>query len=66
MSQKVTTPPAPDKILRVRAAAETLGVSRSTVWRYARMGKLSPIRLSERVTGFSSVAIQALIASAAK
>ena len=66
MSYKITPSPPLDKLLRAPAAAEALGVSKSTIWRYARMGKLSPIRLSERVTGFSSAAIQALIASAAK
>ena len=66
MSQKVTTPPAPDKILRVLAAAEILGISKSTVWRYVRMGKLNPVKLSERVTGFKLSELQALIASAAK
>ena len=66
MSQKVTTPPAPDKILRVPAAAEVLGISKSTVWRYVRMGKLNPVKLSERVTGFRQSEIQALIAGGAQ
>ena len=61
MSHEVTPPP-PDQILRAPAAAKTLGVSKSTIWRYVRLGKLNAVRLSERVTGFRSSEIQALIA----
>ena len=66
MRQKITPSPAPDKLLRVRAAAEMLGVSKSTIWRYVRCGKLTAVKLSEMVTGFKLPQIQALIAGAAK
>ena len=66
MSQHVTPSPAPDKLLRAPSAAEALGVSKSTIWRYARDGKLTAVKLSDRVTGFRQSEVQALIASAAK
>lgn len=62
MTQQVN---APDKILRAPTAAEALGVSKSTIWRYAREGKLTAVKLSERVTGFRQSEIQALIAGGA-
>ena len=65
MSRQVTAPPT-DRILRAPAAAEVLGISKSTVWRYARLGKLNPVKLSERVTRFRQSEVQALIAGAAK
>ena len=65
MSQQITPSPALDKILRAHAAAATLGVSKSTIWRYVRQGKLSAVRLSARVTGFRSSEIQAMIAEGA-
>ena len=65
MAHQVTETPAPDKILRVWIAAETLGVSKSTIWRYAKSGKLTAVKLSDRVTGFRQSEIQALIAGGA-
>ena len=66
MAHQVTATPAPDKILRVRTAAETLGVSKSTIWRYAKSGKLTAVKLSQRVTGFRQSEVQALIAGGAQ
>lgn len=37
---------------RAKEAAKYLGVGLSTVWLYAKQGKLNPIKLSERVTIF--------------
>lgn len=37
---------------RAKEAAEYLGVSPSTIWLYAREGKLTAIKLSTRVTIF--------------
>ena len=37
---------------RAREASAYLGVALSTVWLYAKQGKLNPIKLSERVTIF--------------
>ena len=66
MAQQVTPSSAPDKILRAPTAAQVLGVSKSTIWRYARDGKLTAVKLSERVTGFRQSEIQALIAGGAQ
>jgi excisionase family DNA binding protein len=41
------------KMVRVQDMAEYLGVSKSTVWLYAKQGKLTPYKMSERVTHFS-------------
>lgn len=38
--------------MRAREAAQYLGVGLSTVWLYAKQGKLTPIKLSDRVTIF--------------
>jgi excisionase family DNA binding protein len=35
-----TLPPLPNGILTIEAAAESLGVSRVTVWRYVKDGRL--------------------------
>ena len=37
---------------RAKYAAKYLGVGLSTVWLYAKQGKLNPIKLSDRVTIF--------------
>jgi predicted DNA-binding transcriptional regulator AlpA len=55
---------APDRILRVPETASALGISKSSVWRFAKMGKLKPVKVSERVTGFRLSDVQALIAGA--
>lgn len=38
--------------LRPREAAKYLGIGLSTIWLFAKQGKLSPIKLSARVTIF--------------
>ena len=37
---------------RPKEAAEYIGVGLSTIWRYAKQGKLKPYKLSDRVTIF--------------
>lgn len=37
---------------RAKEASEYLGVGLSTVWLYAKQGKLHPVKLSDRVTIF--------------
>ena len=37
---------------RAKEAAKYLSVAKSTIWLYAKEGKLSPIKLSKRVTIF--------------
>ena len=56
----------PDRLLRVSEAAAMLGASRSTVWRFARMGKLRAVKVSERITGFRLSELQALVAGGQK
>lgn len=50
-------------LYRVPNLMEILGVKRSTVWLYAKQGKLKPIKLSPRVTVFKKSDIDAFIAS---
>jgi predicted DNA-binding transcriptional regulator AlpA len=41
------------KMYRAKEVAELLGIGKSTVWLYAKQGKLTPIKLSANVTVFS-------------
>lgn len=41
------------KYLRAKAMAEYLNIGLSTVWLYAKQGRLTPRKISERVTLFS-------------
>ena len=41
------------KYLRAKAMAKYLGVGLSTIWYWSKQGKLTPKRISERVTLFS-------------
>ncbi len=56
----------PEKVLRIPAAAGAIGASKSTVWRFLREGRLTRIKISERITGVLESEIQALIANGAK
>jgi predicted DNA-binding transcriptional regulator AlpA len=40
------------KVYRVKEIVELFGVGRSTVWLYAKEKKLTPIKVSSRVTVF--------------
>ena len=51
------------KYLRAKEVAEYLGIGLSTVWLYAKQGKLTPKKLSERVTVFSINEVDTLINS---
>ncbi len=46
-----TATPTPEN-LRAKEACKYLGVGLSTLWLYAKQGKIKPIKLSERVTIF--------------
>ncbi len=52
------------KNLRPKEAAKYLGVGLSTIWHYAKQGKLHPIKLSERVTIFKKSDLDAFINNA--
>ncbi|RXI25063.1 helix-turn-helix transcriptional regulator [Aliarcobacter trophiarum] len=40
------------KLLRANQVAKYLGIGLSTVWLYAKQGKITPIKLSDKVTAF--------------
>ena len=46
------TQPHPLNNLRPKEASKYLGIGLSTLWLYAKQGKLNPIKLSKRVTIF--------------
>lgn len=41
------------KLLRASQVATYLSIGLSTVWLYAKQGKITPIKISDRVTAFS-------------
>lgn len=41
------------KYMRAKELAKYLGIGLSTVWFYAKQGKITPIKLSENVTVFN-------------
>lgn len=41
------------KFMRAKKLAEHLGIGLSTVWLYAKQGKITPIKWSDRVTVFN-------------
>lgn len=53
-----------NKFFRVKEAAQYLSVGVSTVWLYAKQGKLHPIKLSDRVTVFAKDDLDAFIQNA--
>ena len=50
-----------ETMMRAKEVKKYLGIGLSTVWHYAKVGKLTPIRLSERVTVFRKSEVNALI-----
>ncbi|MFY9074094.1 DNA-binding protein [Malaciobacter mytili] len=48
---------------RAKEVAEFLGIALSTVWLYAKQGKLTPKKLSSRVTVFEVSEMNSLIQS---
>ena len=54
-----------ERVLRVPKVAEKLSISVSTVWQYARQGKIpKPIKLSPRVSVWKESDIDAFLAQA--
>ena len=49
--------------LRPREASEYLRVGLSTIWLYAKQGKITPIKLSARVTLFEKADLDRFIAN---
>lgn len=48
------------KKLRATQVASEFGIALSTVWLYAKQGKLTPIKVSSRVTVFDTEEVLAL------
>jgi excisionase family DNA binding protein len=46
---------------RAAEAAEYLGIGLSTIWLYAKQGRLHPIKISPRITVFKKSDLDALI-----
>lgn len=66
MANHANQPSTGDSLHRAPATAKRLAISRATLWRWAKQGKLTAVKLSDRVTGFRESEIQALIAGGAK
>jgi predicted DNA-binding transcriptional regulator AlpA len=47
--------------LRATEVAEYLGIGLSTVWLYAKQGKITPLKLSSKVTVFSLKEIEKIM-----
>ena len=46
------------KYMRARQLAEHLGIGLSTVWLYVKQGKITPKKISDRVTVFDVVEVE--------
>ena len=46
---------------RPKEAAEYLGIALSTIWLYAKQGRLHPVKLSDRITIFKKSDLDHLI-----
>ncbi len=44
----------PPKVYRAKQIADTFGIGLSSVWRLAKEGKLTPLKVSERTTVFDA------------
>jgi len=60
-----TEHPTPQN-LRAKEASKYLGIGLSTLWLYAKQGKLSPIKLSKRVTIFKKIELDEFIENSRK
>ena len=46
------------KFMRAKQLAEHLGIGLSTVWLYVKQGKITPKKISDRVTVFDVVEVE--------
>ena len=46
------------KFMRAKQLAQHLGIGLSTVWAYAKQGKITPKKISDRVTLFDVVEVE--------
>ncbi|WP_321895956.1 helix-turn-helix transcriptional regulator [Paraburkholderia heleia] len=51
------------KLHRINAAAAALGVSRNTIYRFAKMGKLTRVQIGENSSGITDESLRALMVS---
>lgn len=51
------------KLHRINAAAAALGVSRGTIYRFAKMGKLTRVQIGENTSGITDDSLRALMAA---
>ena len=59
---KTVTLPQPGRYVRATQLAEMLGLSRSTIWRYASQGKFpKPIKLTENATVWDMREVEAWV-----
>ena len=59
--QNIITNTQQSENMRAKGVANYLGIGLSTVWLYAKQGKLNPIKISDRVTIFKRSEIEAFI-----
>ncbi|MFA6145162.1 MAG: helix-turn-helix domain-containing protein [Sulfurimonas sp.] len=52
-----------NQYLREKEASKYLCVAVSTIWQYSKQGKITPIRLSPRVTVWAKADLDAFVAS---
>ena len=55
--------PQPIRNLRAKEACKYLGIGESTLWLYVRQNKITPIKLSKRVTIFPKSELDNFITS---
>lgn len=51
------------KKLRAKQVSKEFGIGLSTVWLYAKEGKLTPIKVSSRITVFDSQEVMSLFSN---
>jgi excisionase family DNA binding protein len=64
LTDSVSGNPTPETLLSYAQAAQRLGVSRETIYRYQRAGKLPAIRLSSKTVRFRVSDLARLLAGA--
>ncbi|WP_456382934.1 helix-turn-helix transcriptional regulator [Hydrogenimonas sp.] len=58
-----TSTKSPERLIRIKEVMKLTGLGRSTVWQYAKTGKLpKPIKISDRYTAWRLSEIEAWMA----
>lgn len=57
-TQKTNKPVTPPMVYRIHAAAATLGVSRTTIYRLIDAGKLDRVRITEGAVGIPATSLK--------